>query len=43
MGWFERMRPYLAADVSRNLEHGRTEKRTVLVSENLTLIDAVRG
>lgn len=37
--WFERMSPYLAADVSRDLDHGRAEKRTVRVSENLTLID----
>jgi predicted transposase YbfD/YdcC len=38
--WFERVEPTLAADVSRNIGHGRGEKRTVLVSENLSLIDA---
>ena len=38
--WFERMKPTLPADVSRDLGHGRGEKRTVWVSENLTLVDA---
>ena len=41
--WFERVRPTLQADVSRDLGHGRAEKRTVWVSENLTLIDAATG
>ena len=38
--WFERMKPTLPAEVSRDLGHGRGGKRTVWVSENLTLVDA---
>lgn len=38
--WFERVKPTLQADVSRDLGHGRAEKRMVWLSENLTLIDA---
>lgn len=41
--WFARVKPTLQADVSRDLGHGRAEKRTVWVSENLTLIDAATG
>lgn len=40
---FTRVWPGLATDVSRDLGHGRGEKRTVMVSEELTLIDAVAG
>ncbi|QDK81154.1 ISAs1 family transposase [Spirosoma sp. KCTC 42546] len=40
VGWFERVKPTLQAHVSRDLGHGRAEKRTVWVSENLTLVDA---
>ena len=38
--WFERIKPTLQVDVSRDLGHGRAEKRTVWLSENLTLVDA---
>ena len=38
--WFERTKPTRQADVSRDIGHGRAEKRTVWLSENLTLIDA---
>ena len=38
--WFERVKPTLSADVSRDLGHGRAEKRTVWLSEKLTLVDA---
>ena len=41
--WFERIKPGLQADVSRDLGHGRAEKRTVWLSENLTLVDAAVG
>lgn len=41
--WFERIKPSLQADVKRDLGHGRAEKRTVWLSENLTLIDAAVG
>ncbi len=40
---FARVGPGLATDVSRDLGHGRGEKRTVMVSENLALVDAVAG
>lgn len=41
--WFERRRPALLADTSRDLGHGRAEKRTVLVCQKLDLIDASEG
>ena len=41
--WFERTTPTLEAATSQDLGHGRGEKRTVWVSENLTLIDAAVG
>ncbi len=34
-----RQRKDLPYDISRNLEHGRAEKRTVYVLENLSFID----
>lgn len=43
VGWFERTLPSLPAHTSRDLGHGRAEKRTVLVSEKLDLLDAVDG
>lgn len=41
--WFERIKPTLQADVSRDLGHGRAEKRTVWLSETLSLVDAATG
>ncbi|QMW02696.1 ISAs1 family transposase [Spirosoma foliorum] len=41
--WFERTKPSLQADISRDLGHGRAEKRAVFVSETLDLIDAAAG
>lgn len=41
--WFERIKPSLQADISRDLGHGRAENRTVLVSEKLDLVDAAEG
>ena len=41
--WFERVRPTLTRAVSRDLEHGRAEKRVVMVSEELSLLDAAEG
>ena len=41
--WFERTKSSLQAHISRDLGHGRGEKRTVRVSENLDLIDATVG
>lgn len=41
--WFQRTRSSLTGATSRNLEHGRAEKRVVLVSEQLSLLDAVQG
>lgn len=41
--WFERTKPSLQADISRDLGHGRAEKRTILVSQKLDLIDAAEG
>lgn len=38
-----RVGPGLATDVSRDLGHGQGEKRTVMVSEELALVDAVQG
>ena len=40
---FERVTPSLAPAVSRDLGHGRAEKRTVWVSEKLTLVEAAVG
>jgi predicted transposase YbfD/YdcC len=40
--WFERHKPSLEADLSRDLGHGRAEKRTVIVSEKLNFIDAAQ-
>jgi len=40
---FARLGASLATDVSRDLGHGRGEKRTVMVSEELALVDAVDG
>lgn len=41
--WFERIESTLVGVVSRDIGHGRGEKRTVLVSEDLRLIDASVG
>ncbi|NDK40295.1 ISAs1 family transposase, partial [Pseudoxanthomonas gei] len=41
--WFERTRPGLLTHTSRDLGHGRAEKRTVLVCQKLGLLDAVEG
>ncbi len=41
--WFERAGATLPAAVSRNLDHGRAEKRIVQVTEALGLIDAAQG
>lgn len=41
--WFERAKPTLQADVSRDLGHGRGEKRSIWLSENLALVDAATG
>lgn len=41
--WFERTKPSSPTDTSRDLGHGRAEKRTVVVSEQLGLIDAREG
>jgi predicted transposase YbfD/YdcC len=40
---FTRLESTLPADISRDLGHGRAEKRTVLVTENLDLVDAIGG
>lgn len=40
---FERVRTSLPVAVSRDLGHGRAEKRSVRVNENLTFIDASPG
>lgn len=40
--WFERHKSSLQADISRDLGHGRAEKRTVIVSEKLNFIDAAQ-
>jgi len=40
---FERVSPGLPTAVSRDLGHGRGEKRTVMVSEDLTFVDAAQG
>lgn len=40
---FERVEPSLTGAVSRDLDHGRGEKRTVWVSESLALLDATTG
>lgn len=40
---FERVRSALPAAVSRGLDHGRAEKRVVMVSDQLTLLDAAEG
>lgn len=40
---FKREESTLTADVSRDIGHGRAEKRTVLVTQNLTLLDAATG
>lgn len=42
VAWFARTKPSLQADVSRDLGHGRAEKRTILVSSNLDLMDAAK-
>jgi predicted transposase YbfD/YdcC len=41
--WFERIKTTSQADISRDLGHGRAEKRTVRVSDEFTLIDAADG
>lgn len=41
--WFQPTRPSLQGDMSWDLGHGRAEKRTVLMSEKLGLIDATEG
>lgn len=40
---FRRVRPSLMGVTSRNLAHGRAEKRVVLVSQQLSLLDAAEG
>ncbi len=41
--WFDRAGSSLPIAVSRTLDHGRAEKRTVLVNQALGLIDAAQG
>ncbi len=38
---FSRLESTLSADVSRDIGHGRVEKRTVFVTQNLGLVDAI--
>lgn len=40
---FRRVRPSLIGATSCNLDHGRAEKRVVLVSQQLNLLDAAEG
>lgn len=41
--WFEHVKPTWQTNRSRNLGHGRAEKRTVSISAELILIDAAVG
>ncbi len=41
--WFERAGAALPVAVSRDIDHGRAEKRIIQVNENVDLIDAAQG
>ncbi|AXE21988.1 ISAs1 family transposase (plasmid) [Runella rosea] len=42
VNWFERSKSCLKTDISRDLAHGRAEKRTIMVSEKLDFIDTAQ-